>query len=275
MKVRGPRLATTRMIQVLVYDVFVEKRSIEPKSAIINEFTNMKNDKNEAAYLKCYGPDKSKWPDPCAGVPDDANVFLGTLPIQCTKKMYLDNMKDIGCTSADVIDTWYKYIKVGTTQQQEQFAGENAGKAPKDIIYSKAWFDGYLKNPVFKNNFKNNKINCYGLNPNNWVDVTPVIPDPCSTLKYETLVDAVDPACLRRLADALPSEKCSNENKVGATVSYFVDGNIQWGDAYKKTLRNAFDEGKNDYLINPIRRDMKLGDVFSKISNFYAQNCPT
>ena len=83
----------------------------------------------------------------------------------------------------------------------------------------------------------------------------------------------MDPACLRRLADALPSEKCSNENKAGATASYFVDGNLQWGDAYKKTLRNAFDEGKNDYLINPIRRDMKLGDVFSRISNFYTRQC--
>ena len=256
-----------------VNDLFVSSRSVDPKSAIIKEMIDMKNGKNDASYLKCYGPDKSKWPDPCVGVPENANVYLDTLPIQCAKKIYLDNMKDVGCTSAEIVDVWYKDLRRGTTQEKERFAAENAGKAPKDILYSKAWFDTLLKNPDFKNSLKQNKVSCYGINPNKWSGVAPIVPDPCSTMKYETLVDAVDPTCLRRLADALPSEKCSSENKGGSTAAYFVNGNLQWGDAYKTTLRNAFDQGKIDYLINPKKRDMKIGDVFNSIANFYTKNC--
>jgi hypothetical protein len=257
-----------------VNDVLVAKNNVVPKSAIVQQFMEIKAGNDDNSILQCYGPDRTTWPNPCLGVPEEANIVNGTFPRDCAKKIYRDAMTGTGCTSTETIDTVYSDYGNLPILQKEHFFKHYAGIAPVDVVFSKAWFTKSMAASATKESIKANNISCNGFNPNNWPGVTKVLPDPCRDVTGSTLINDTNPQCLRRIAAVYPNEKCPNVNKGSRVSSYLIDGGVTWDGAVgSPTIRDVFNKAKNDYLMTPKRKDMTVAKIQEGLAVFYKTFC--
>ncbi len=135
---------------------FVNDNRSRKRSAYIRMFADWKNTKNDGKpsstdnLTKCYGPDETKWIDPCDGYADtDKNLNL-----KCIKKLY----RNSGCEKKDdsFIDGDYNNTQIGTASYL------------KDTKASIVTLFGRLKNFINDGSDYSNKWlgRCY--NDGNW-----------------------------------------------------------------------------------------------------------
>lgn len=87
----------------------VTANALEPKSAMVSQFGIVKSGTDNDSYTKCYGSDKSKWPDPCAIYNDDSTGISKS----CMQKMVNDSMGD--CPNViNIPDKEVDYLKIFT-----------------------------------------------------------------------------------------------------------------------------------------------------------------
>ena len=105
----------------MINDVYVSDNKLEPKSAMINKFAEIKNGKDLESYKKCYGQDELAWPNPCEGVAETAQFNKGEVPYICSRKVWRDITQ---CPNSDVI----KYYWHDNTDKMKDKDCDNDGE---------------------------------------------------------------------------------------------------------------------------------------------------
>jgi len=167
----------------MINDVYVADNKLEPKSAMINKFAEIKNGKDLESYKKCYGRDELTWPNPCEGVDETAQFNKGEVPYICSRKVWSDITQ---CPNSDYIKYMYHDNKESISKMKDDFTL---------ATYRKGWENL----PV--NYISSIRPYCYGLNPNNWPDVQSKMNDPCINLNYNTKWGDLMPDCQKRILD--------------------------------------------------------------------------
>jgi hypothetical protein len=202
---------------------YVIANNLEPKSAMINVFTDLTNapDDSEGKLTKCYGSDESQWPDPCLDVSDTANLIDGTLPKRCAMKIFKEATK---CPSTDSLSRIFSIIDSMTIADKNNILGN-----PESVRWwTKAGIAQQYSSQALE--IQNNRFKCYGINPNKWPDdlgINKIIPDPCASLRTDTKMVDVPVACTNRLkgSDIFPTTNCSKGNAklINEMVSVWID----------------------------------------------------
>jgi len=201
----------------MINDVYVADNKLEPKSAMINKFAEIKNGINVDSYTKCYGRDESTWPDPCLGVAETAVFSKDEIPFMCARKIWRDETK---CPNSDLI----KYFLYDTIKNNKSESKTSLAEYRK--IFQKN-----------KDHFLSNRVTCYGSNPNSWPDVESKLNDPCINLNYDTLWKNVMPNCKKRIMDLVDD---NNEGK-----QMILKNNKSYGEAPAfNILQMLAEEGK-------------------------------
>ena len=194
---------------------FVETNKLQPKSAMINQFTELHTAQDDDSLTKCYGPDQRSWPDPCVGadgkkLPDSAKLWTNEVPLRCVK------------------DTWKQTLRCPTSDYVEYMNSNAATNAP----WTFAAFRDWLKVIKRGNILKTFKGLCFGPNPNKWPGITPLTPDPCAGLKWDSPMSSLSGDCKKRIANALPND--TN----GRTYYSTIKSNLT-SDSSTSTVGNA------------------------------------
>jgi hypothetical protein len=199
----GPRCMTKLLTDSgctntsLINQTFVDANRLEPKSALINQFNMIKAGKDIDSYRKCYGNDILEWPDACAGVPDTARFSKGEVPQSCSNTMWRD-VTQSKCTNTGLVDN-VLHGPVASTLPDLFTLG----------FVRKTWKSMEDLNDVLSNI----RTYCKGINPNNWPDVTPVLPDPCEGIDFTTQLKDTPMACRQRLASLFPATNLTHTQK--------------------------------------------------------------
>ncbi len=202
-----------------ITDAYATTNKLEPKSSMINIFTDLTtaDDDSTGSLTKCYGSDELEWPDPCADVPDTANLLNGTLPIRCVGKIFKDATH---CPSTDMVTSNYGRFASLPTATKNAFL-----KFPMIVANStKAVLTNKFTQDAAK--IQGNRFKCYGMNPNYWPDMgvipLPANQDPCASMTPGTLDSDVSAACKTRLkgSDIFPTTNCSDANSTRVYDSY-------------------------------------------------------
>ena len=219
---------------------FINDHKLDPKSAMINQFKLLQESQDDESLYKCYGPDELSWPDPCLdnnGSPlsDSAKLWTKEVPLRCAKNLWKQH---IGCPKADLVD----YLDSLPQQKNPQWT----------LGSYRTW----LKEVKRMNINKTFKGLCFGPNPNVWPGVTPVNPDPCSGLKWNTEMASLSNDCKKKIADSLPGDSNGStyfstlKNKImtGGTAAGSTAGSI-----YNEALMNIdlinFQNDFKPYLV--------------------------
>ena len=169
----------------MINDVYVSDNKLEPKSAMINKFAEIKNGKDLESYKKCYGRDELAWPNPCEGVAETAQFNKGEVPYICSRKIWRDITQ---CPNSDIIKE-FLYDKERVSKMKDDYT---LAKYRENIQTG----EDHPTHPV-----SSNRIFCNGMNPNNWPDVESNMNDPCLNLKYTTKWGDLMPDCQKRILD--------------------------------------------------------------------------
>ena len=206
-----------------INSAYVEDNQVEPVSGLIKQFKEIRAGKDLESYRKCHGPDELTWPDACAGVPHTARFKQGEVPQPCAHTMWRDVTKS-KCTNAGIIDALW-YGPAAAKLQDTQTLG-----------YVR---DQYKRAQSLNDSLTSNRTYCQGVNPNNWSDVTPMIPDPCASIDYSTIIKDVPATCLKRISDLIPSTLDStSKNMLNAALT---PGNKSYANSPVWTITQQFD----------------------------------
>jgi len=170
----------------MINDVYVSDNKLEPKSAMINKFAEIKNGKDLESYKKCYGQDELAWPNPCEGVAETAQFNKGDVPYICSRKIWRDITQ---CPNSDIVKEYWYDNKESVSNMKDDYTLakyreeiQSAEDLPEDPISSI-------------------RIFCNGMNPNNWPNVESKMNDPCLNLKYTTKWGDLMSDCQKRILD--------------------------------------------------------------------------
>jgi hypothetical protein len=233
--------------QAIIDDAYVLANKLEPKSAMINKFTQMATaaDDNQGLLTKCYGPNELQWPDPCANTTNSANMLDGTLPKRCAYKLFTDATT---CPAKDVVDTLYADVAAMSMNNKNAII-KNTSVANQ---FSKVGLT--TRFTADKNDIQSNRFKCYGINPNKWPDNTGVnkLPeevDPCASLRTDTKASDVPVTCFNRLkgSDIFPTTACTG-NKKKAFVTGQVVPHIRTGEGIMFYVLNAAESIYNNAM---------------------------
>jgi len=220
---------------------FVNDHNLEPKSAMINQFKLLHATDDDESLFKCYGPNELSWPDPCLDdkgnkLSDSARLWTKEVSLRCAKNMWKQHL---GCPKTDLLDFW------------------NSVPKEQQVPWTLGSYRTWLKAVKRMNINKSLKGLCYGPNPNVWPGATPVSPDPCSGLKWNTEMASLSNECKKKIADSLPGD--SNGSTYFSTLKNtiisgnLVAGNSNAGSIYGEALMNVdvinFENDFRQYLV--------------------------
>jgi hypothetical protein len=180
-----------------INQAFVDEHVLEPKSAMINKFSGYFNGNDTESRQKCYGYDQMSWPDPCEGIPD--TTLVSDVPKECLIRTARNVYKD-QCTKGiqEILNNRTFTSKPGETLNKVKQTPETE---INDMIYK-----------------KENRMSCYGSNPNEWPTINKVSPDPCQGILFInknnfTELNEISFGCRQRLSELVSDIDMKNNLK--------------------------------------------------------------